>query len=237
MAEPTFEALDRLLTRSLGMAEVVQPHVPSLFEPAAEGSAPEFQVEDGYVDAAPPRHRRPLESTPPSAPVLAPTPFVVAPQDAPARTAPSPPAYPLSGATWTPVSVREQTDDVRLSSGTEVTPTAHQRLAASPPTAAETAPADVEPVPVRAAIPAAPPALLPSPLPLGLPSMPRLTGPPTARTENGETTPAGVIEVRIGRIEVRTQQPEDAHTRPARERQPPTLSLDAYLAGRAGEAR
>ncbi|MFL6672252.1 MAG: hypothetical protein ACJ8LG_03050, partial [Massilia sp.] len=83
------------------------------------------------------------------------------------------------------------------------------------------------------ASPADVPALAPRPVALAPSALQAAHASDAART--AAPAPPPVIEVTIGRVEVRAQQPA-ASTQPARARLQPT-SLDDYLAGRNGAAR
>lgn len=147
----------------------------------------------------------------------------VAPQQAAGMPAPASVAWPAMQAT-----IR----DPALHPLADAAPAMHDRPAVAPQ------PAGPAPVPARTGLPRAPerpdaPTLAPGPLALAPSVLQAAHAAATPRA--AAAVPPPVIEVTIGRVEVRANTPAQA-PQPARARQQPT-SLDEYLARRDGGTR
>lgn len=236
---------DRLLARQLPASAVparvrVRPRLPGPFE-RAEGRWTEPLEQETLPPLLPPASTAPPPVIPAAVPAVRPRPPVPnAPPPAPPRHETPPPAGPNpEGAAL-------------LRPGADATPSA--RAAAE---AALTAPRRPEPVPGSAASAredGTAASTRPSPardVANGTPGPARIapprivapaiarpaSEPPAARTQAADTLERPSVQVRIGRLEVRTAEPE---RRPARSqnggRRAPGMDLSGYLSGRANGA-
>jgi hypothetical protein len=197
----------RLVARAHGRLPAVRPRLPSRFEPApgpALSADAISIVDEAEVPAAPPPRNA---AGPAAAPGSAPPPAAA---DAPPRTL----AVLRAAAREAPVAPR--------SAPIAPPPASPRPVVPAPPGA----PPIVEPAPPPAT-PLDPertgPAVVPPPAPV--PGRPRQTvPPPPAAAEAGDP----VVQVTIGRVDVRAILPEPAKRVPRP--QPPRRSLEDYLA-------
>lgn len=262
--------LQRLALRESGAVPVLQPRLPSWFEPAAgrtPGAAPEIvdEAREETVDRVAPAPGRPAQrnhaeprqpATPPvrvpiagPAPASRPLAALVAP--APRMTIPETKAQettrlpailaPLAAAPAPaePAPARARPAQARQLVIQETGPLpARRNESAAPPlplAATQAAPASAPPARAKAALQAPPTPPLAPPSVRMAPAALLAVQAAEGRRSADAAAPEPVVQVTIGRLEVRAVQSAQAPA-PPRPRQAPT-SLDDYLAKRNGEQR
>jgi hypothetical protein len=227
--------LANLVARGLGEAPVIQPRLPSWFEslPLAEGAVvsetavaqPAPEPTTACADQGPPGPARPnlvqvapAEATtekPPSPPTLPAPPTTILLRE---REDAGPPPKSIAGERLNPSVVVPRPEPSRATSSPSTIGEASREKVVSEPTIGRQVPQFVVQPEVKA-VPPEPPA---KPLTPGA----------------AEATTGPIIQVRIGRIDVRAvQAPEQARSSLPAAKLRPTLTLEEYLKRRNEEER